>query len=236
MLIGISIYFFISAAITTAIGEQRVITLADGTRIELNTQSRLQVRYDKEVRKVVLVSGEAYFEVAHEPRPFVVEAGPRKILALGTVFVVRRERASDGEMMVTLLEGRVAVAPVNVPNVLPNRPPSEVTVLSPGKRFRMRSAAAAVIDSPPLEQQTAWMRGQLIFENTPLREAVAEFNRYNAIPIRIATPAAGDIPVGGVFRTSDSVSFAVVVAQSHDLRLIRTADALVLQSGSHPEP
>jgi transmembrane sensor len=95
---------------TTGIGEQRIVRLDDGTRLSLNSGTRVRIAYDNSERRVELERGEAYFEVAHNPaRPFIVTAGNHQVTALGTVFVVRYEAAQTA---VTLLEGKVAVLPV----------------------------------------------------------------------------------------------------------------------------
>lgn len=231
-----AIQYLGKAAITTALGEQRTLNLPDGTRVELNTQSRLVVRFDDHARTVVLTSGEAYFNVAHEVRPFVVVAGTRKVIAVGTSFLVRREEHADNAMTVTLIEGRVAVAPVSAANALPAAPTPEVVVLSAGKRFKAAQHAVPTIDTPSIDKETAWMRGQLIFDSTPLRDAAAEFNRYNTFQIRISSREAGDIPVGGVFRTGDSASFAAAVAQAHNLKLITRDNELLLESIEDQQP
>ena len=98
-----------SDAVVTGVGEQRTLTLEDGTRIQLNTDTRAVVRYDERLRRVELEKGEAMFEVARRPDwPFVVTAGDRQIRALGTAFVVRREAEV---LAVTLVEGKVTVTP-----------------------------------------------------------------------------------------------------------------------------
>jgi transmembrane sensor len=216
-------------SVTTSIGEQRTLTLPDGTRVELNTNTHLIVQFDDHARTVTLKSGEAYFNVSHERRPFVVIAGSRKIIAVGTSFLVRRE-APDDALMVTLIEGRVAVAPLSAGNVLPAGPVSSVAILSPGKRLRSVGQAPPAIDTPSIDKETAWMRGQLIFDNTPLRDAISEFNRYNAVKIRVASQVEGEIPVGGIFRIGDAASFATVVAQAHNLKVITRDRQLVLES------
>jgi transmembrane sensor len=216
-------------SITTALGEQRTLNLADGTRVELNTNTRLSVRFDDRVRTVILSSGEAYFNVAHERRPFVVKAGTRKVIALGTAFLVRCEGAADDALTVTLIEGRVAVAPVEAPNVMSVSTDTSLALLSAGKRLRVARHALTTIDTPSINQETAWMRGQLIFENTPLREAASEFNRYNTVKIQIASQQAEQILVGGIFRIGDAASFATVVAEAHHLRVIVRDRQLILE-------
>jgi transmembrane sensor len=226
---GVTWRHFLHSTVNTAVGEQRTLNLEDGTRVELNTNSHLVVQYDSHTRTVTLESGEAYFQVAHEQRPFVVIAGERKILALGTAFTVRRDESAENPLTVTLLEGRVAVAPVEMANIA-DAPVPEVKVLNPGERLRVRKHKDATLDSPSIDRATGWMRGQLIFDHTPLREAVAEFNRYSSLKITVASPSAGEIPVGGIFRISDSKSFARAVAETYSLHLTLRDNELVLDN------
>jgi len=224
-------YAWYDSCITTGIGEQKTVTLVDGTRVTLNTDTRLLVRYDQRVRRIVLSSGEAYFNVAHnEHWPFVVEVGDQKIVALGTSFMVRRTDPDRESVVVTLLEGRVAVAPLTEPDLLPVKPLPEVTLLSPGERLRTRTAKRATIESASIDQSTGWMHGQLMFDETPLREAVNEFNRYSSVKIKIGSAEVAKIPVGGVFRLGDSTSFARAVAEAHSLRLVAQGDEILLES------
>lgn len=227
-LLGWTIVFFALGEVTTAVGEQRTLNLRDGTRIELNTATRLVVKYDTKTRVVELKSGEAYFSVAHEPRPFVVMAGNRKVIAVGTSFTVRRDRSADDSVTVTLIEGKVAVAPVSAADVLPAIAIPEVTVLRAGERAHVRPRAPIAVDTPPIDRVTGWMRGQLIFDHTPLAEAVAELNRYSTTRISVASPETGRIPVSGTFRVSDSASFAEAAAQTYNLKLVNRDDELVL--------
>jgi transmembrane sensor len=226
---GIYIKDTLISGVTTTIGEQRTLTLEDGTRVELNTDSRLQVDFDRHLRAVTLKSGEAYFQVAHETRPFVVIAGDRKIVALGTEFTVRREQTSDESLTVTLIEGRVAVEPVGVSTTSSAEAPTAVTVLNPGERLRVSHHSDAKVDAPSIDKVTGWMRGQLIFDHTPLHEAATEFSRYSSVKITVMSPGTREIPVGGIFRISDAKSFARAVAQTYKLRLTRRGNELVLE-------
>lgn len=231
-------YFVLHPRVSTAIGEQRTLNLEDGTRVELNTDSHLVVSFDRHTRTVILNSGEAYFQVAREQRPFIVIAGEHKILALGTTFTVRRDESADDPVTVTLIEGRVAVAPVDIRNNAADARPAqdEVKLLTPGERLRVRKHAAPTLDSPSIDKATGWMRGQLIFDHTPLAEAAAEFSRYNQVKITVASPEAAKIPIGGVFRIGDSKSFARAVAASYDLKLTVHGDELVLKPLQDPDP
>lgn len=219
---------FFPPPVTTAVGEQRTLNLEDGTRVALNTDTRIEVRYDSQTRTVILISGEAYFQVVHESRPFVVMAGDRKIQALGTAFTVRRDDASDDALTVTLIEGRVAVAPTSAPETTSAEAAAPV-VLNAGQRLREHRHTKPSVDTPSIDKATGWMRGQLIFDHTPLREAAAEFSRYNTIKIVVASPQAAQIPIGGIFRIGDSRSFARAVAASYDLKVTQRGDELVLE-------
>jgi transmembrane sensor len=212
-------HYIYKPALTTGVGEQRTLNLIDGSRVELNTNSRVIVQFDDHTRKVSLESGEAYFAVAHERRPFIVLAGDRKIVALGTSFVVSRDAEGDGALSVTLIEGRVAVAPAAAIDVLAPEHTREVTLLDAGKRWTAARHVPPTIDSPSIEKETAWRRGQLVFDNTRLIEAATEFNRYNAVQIKIDSEDIGNIPVGGIFRTGDAITFATIVADAHHLHL-----------------
>jgi transmembrane sensor len=235
---GVTLQHFLHPDVSTAVGEQRTLNLEDGTRVELNTNSRLLVKYDHDTRTVILESGEAYFQVAREQRPFMVIAGERKILALGTSFTVRRDdTATDDPVTVTLIEGRVAVAPVDTTTTASvPKSPDEVTILAPGERINLRKHAKPTVDSPSIDKATGWMRGQLIFDHTPLRDAVAEFNRYSALKIEVASEQTGAIPVGGIFRISDSQSFARAVADTYDLRVVQHDSELILDTASSGSP
>jgi len=145
--------WFSVPSVVTEVGEQRTVNLHDGTRVQLNTDTKLQVEFDDRVRRVVLRSGEAFFAVAHERRPFVVMAGDRKVIAIGTSFVVRKGEQADSPLTVTLIEGRVAVAKAEAADVLPPDKPSGMTILKSGERLRLKSDGQTQVDLPWLD---AW--------------------------------------------------------------------------------
>jgi transmembrane sensor len=219
--------------VTTAVGEQRTLSLDDGTRIELNTDSSVVVQYDDHTRKITLRSGEAYFQVAPEHRPFRVIAGDRQIVALGTAFTVRRDLDTVADpLTVTLIEGRVAVAPIDamVPHASSPAPIPDVTVLSTGERLRVHPQGS-VVDQPAIDKLTAWTRGELMFDSVSLHEAVVELNRYSHIKVVLASPELGELPVGGIFRAGDSLSFARAVSQTYNLSFTRQGIEIILGPG-----
>ena len=224
-----TLYLLKDDTLSTGPGEQRTVDLADGSQVILNANSRVRVRYDDRTRKVTLVSGEALFKVAkHQPAPFVVLIGARKVIAVGTSFEVRREDPTVSSFSVTLVEGRVAIEPASWSNDLPAAATPGLILLSPGERLRISQDAADLLDQPALEKVTAWQRGQLIFEDASLREAAAEFNRYSKLKVTVAPDVPATLRVGGVFKIGDPATFARAMANAYHLRLVNRDRELVL--------
>jgi transmembrane sensor len=224
-----AIYRARDGSLATGPGEQRTVVLTDGTQVSLNANTRVLVQYDAHARKVTLTRGEALFEVVkHQSRPFVVVVGARKVIALGTSFMVHREESASSAFAVTLVEGRVAVEPASWPDVLPSAPTAGLTLLSSGERLNVGADASETVDKPSLDRVTAWRRGQLIFDDTSLGEAAAEFNRYGPMTISVDGATAAKLRVGGVFRIGDSASFAHAMADAYHLRLIEHGRKIVL--------
>jgi transmembrane sensor len=212
--------------VATGVGEQRLVTLDDGSKILLNTSTRLVVKYDKFARRVDLEKGEALFDVIKNPhRPFVVMAGGREVTALGTSFDVRRDGT---QVTVTLLEGKVTVAGVSETQDAALSVPAEVEVLHPGQRLTFAAGRAPLLDQPQIQKVTDWQIGQVSLDNLSLAEAVAEMNRYSVVQMRIERPEAAKVRVSGIFRAGDSMSFARAVAQTYGLRPVEQANAILL--------
>lgn len=219
--IGIILMFARPSAYSTAVGEQKVATLSDGSRIALNTDSSVEVRYDSDERLVELDRGEAMFEVAHNSaRPFIVRAGNKQVRAVGTSFVVRRDR--DG-VMVTLLEGKVAVT-----DVTPETSATKPTYLNPGERLRVSVGKPSKIDAQPADVATAWRRGQAVFSDTSLGDAISELNRYGGPRLATDDPRLAGLKISGVFATNDTNEFANAVAALHGLRVEQRGQTIVI--------
>lgn len=180
--------------VATALGEQRTVKLADGTTLRLNTQSVVEVRMTRHRREVRLRTGEAAFDVAQDAsRPFVVAAGDGTVTALGTQFEVRN---MVDAVAVTLMEGRVQIARISH---------GEVESLRPGQQASYSENADGIVTrNVDVAALTSWMTGRLEFRGTPLKDIVAEANRYSAKKIRIGDPSIGGLAVSGTFRTGDT--------------------------------
>lgn len=216
---GVAFYYWRLDALVTGVGQQRVQLLPDGTRVELNTNTRIEVHYDQQARRVRLIRGEAWFEVAKRPTwPFLVSVDGEVIRALGTSFIVRR----DGEdLSVTLVEGQVSVAS------LTQSEPKDAQLLAPGQRLVI-SQHDSTVDRPDLPRVTAWRHGRVQFDATPLAEAAAEMNRYNKTRVVLADADLAGLRVGGVFRAGDSDEFVRVVSTAFGLRAERRGGEIVL--------
>lgn len=190
----------------TAIGGRRTIALADGSQIELNTDTILRADITARRRKLWLDKGEAYFQVKHDAsHPFTVIVGNHRITDLGTKFLIRRD---PRRIEVSLLEGR---ARFDAPHG--NMKPSALD-LSPGDRVTVEGGSIVLTRQSPLvqERDLAWRRGLLVFDGTALADAAEEFNRYNREKIVIKDPMIGRTPIGGTFR-ADNISSFISVAQ-----------------------
>jgi transmembrane sensor len=186
---------------STQVGALATVPLADGSAITLNTDSQIHVNLASTERVVTLDRGEAFFEVAKDPsRPFVVKIGNRRVTAVGTQFTVRRDQ-SDIRVLVT--EGRVQV----IHEALLSR--SGATQVGAGSEARTEGDSV-LVDQPKSSQvddSLSWRSGYLVFHETPLAEAIAEFNRYNTRKIVIADPTIASLRIGGRFRFTDSGAF-----------------------------
>lgn len=210
----------------TARGEIRKLNLEDGTRVTLDTLSRLSVRYGSATRLVSLEAGEALFEVAKDPgRPFIVQAGNVRVRAVGTAFVV--DRRSDASVDVIVTHGTVDVwREASSPEPAVRVDAHKRLVTTP-----VQAAQPAELTAAQLAGAVAWENGVIDLNGRTIQEAAAEFNRYNARTIVIRDPALGSQTVVGQFQTTDPVAFVTAAAAMLDARVRTDGDRLILESG-----
>jgi transmembrane sensor len=228
-----AVYYWRDNALMTAVGQQQVRVLRDGTRVVLNTDTRIEVNYDEHMRRVRLVRGEAWFDVSKRPTwPFLVSVGDREIRALGTSFIVRHDNVLD--LSVTLVDGRISVAPVAGDGETPPRAPQ---VLIPGQRLVISRHHAPAVDQPELSRVTAWERGRVEFDETPLEDATIEMNRYTTTRVVVQDTEVAQLRIGGVFRAGDSDEFVKIVTAAFGLRAERKGgDTVLSRSTTQPPP
>lgn len=232
--------FWLNPSYSTGIGEQRVLRLDDGTRITLNSDTRLAVAYRKLQRRVQVERGEAYFEVAKDrARPFLVRAGEHRVQALGTVFVVRYD---DQRMAVMLVEGRIAVsqeggasetaaAAIDETRAGSAASLAKEIILTPGERLTFMGGSSVTIDEPRIDAVTAWRRGEVVLDRTSLADAIAEMNRYDATALVIDDPQIGNLEISGIYQTGNSEVFAAAVARLYALQVVH-ADGQIRLTGA----
>lgn len=188
-----------SPTYSTQIGEQRSVTLSDGSRIELNADSSIRVRFTADQRLVELTAGQALFSVAKNPqRPFIVRTGDTDVKVVGTQFDVYRK---GSQTVVTVVEGRVAVTGRDQASAIPTTSGASVepVLLSAGEQAVIRPSAVIAPQPANVEAAVAWTDGLLMFESTPLREVVHEFNRHNLKPLVIENESLQSLEISGVF-------------------------------------
>lgn len=208
-----------AATYSTALGERKLLTLADGTEIELNTNTEIQASVIGAERRIRIEKGEAYFRVKHDPaHPFIVVAAGQKIVDIGTEFVVRQ---MPGALRVAVLEGRVGFG---------NAKSRAAEELESGDVATARNDSISVTHEPipDIVNGLSWRHGKLVFHHTALIEAAAEFNRYNREKLVVADAAAGEITINGTFSTADIHAFARLAHAVLGLSVAENGDAIVI--------
>ncbi|QJU60085.1 DUF4880 domain-containing protein [Sphingomonas sp. AP4-R1] len=215
---GLSVLFLTdrSQAYATQVGEQQMITLEDGSKVTLDTDTRLTVHYSHSLRRISLERGQAFFVVAHaSDRPFVVEAEGAKVRATGTRFEVRRVGDATA---VTLVEGSVEVT-----DAAAHQP----TRLTSGEQFELRGKTAPRVHRVDVAADTAWRRGRIILDKVTLADAVAEVNRYTRTPIALDAAGYAGNRFSGSFHTGDTKSFVTAATALLPLKADPRSDGRV---------
>jgi len=213
----------------TAPGEQRAVTLVDGSRVTLNTRTRLAVRFTHHARDVVLEGGEAFFEVARDTsRPFTVLTSLGTARAVGTRFNVYLE---DRQLTVTTEHGQVLVGE--------KRGDSGVLVDAGRQAEVGPDLARPVVRAADLTRILNWRNERLEADDVPLAVVLRDFSRYTLVPVRSATPEIGAVRVTAVVRTGDIDSLEAMLKGALGLEVERRGGEMVVvrarpgQSSSH---
>jgi transmembrane sensor len=212
---------------TTRAGERRVVTLADGSEVALDSRSEVSVRYSAHARELTLTQGQARFDVAHDiERPFAVTADGHKVIATGTSFNVDLFGPS---LLVTLIEGRVVVASaaswVNQTKVDMQvaRIPLDV-----GEQIVFSPKKPPSVAHVNLGQAIAWQNGEVVSENDALTTVVARINRYARDAFIIGDAQTGELHISGVFHTGDVDGFVSTIVEYLPVRAEKQADGTTL--------
>jgi transmembrane sensor len=226
--VGVGTYFAIAPTgerYATPIGGIASVPLQDGSSVTLNTASEVRVELTPNERHIRLNKGEAFFEVAKDPkRPFIVQVGTKRVIAVGTKFSVRRD---GDDVRVAVTEGKVEVTDTRGSSARNSRSPPSVggegsgggslhegeVFLTPGHIASAGDAGIVVEDRPLAEvvDDLSWRQGYLTFHETSLADAVAEFNRYNTHQIAVADSGVAAIRISGTFRAVNYRAFIQVL-------------------------
>lgn len=236
------LHYFQASTYATATGEQRSIALVDGSVIELNSRSKVEVRFSKTQRDVNLVSGQALFHVAKDPaRPFIVASEGTRVRAVGTQFDVYKKH---GGTIVTVVEGTVVVVRSGVepsnplegsgtPNVpvQSNADPgasliANAVYLSAGEQLTVTPKTERKTAHPNVASATAWTQRELVFDSASLSEVAEEFNRYNDRQLVIDDSALYDFHISGVFSSTDPASLIRFLRQRPGVEVTETASEI----------
>jgi len=200
----------------TIVGEQNNFTMSDGTHIQLNTNSIVEVAYSSSFRQLTLVQGEAEFDVAKDKsRPFTVTSGEKSFTALGTTFNVQKSNNQKMELMVT--EGRVLITEADealemIKQTLlttnKNTKKSELPgiLVTSGEKAIIAQHTETPVEKVSLEQvkrDLAWQQGMLVFDGEPLSKALIEISRYTSSRFKISDPKIASMKVSGYFKAND---------------------------------
>jgi transmembrane sensor len=225
----------------TRVGEQRDVTLPDGSRVTLNTNTLLTVHYSKARRYVEVLRGEALFaEKTDSARPFEVEAGGVLTRALGTEFNIDLR---GSRVTVSVLEGAVSVTPTTAEaggSVLPPRDAQSgesaaVTTLSKGQAIDFRASGGRMQEhQADLRRIDAWRTRRLEFTDTPLPDAIDEFNRYSSVRVVVGAPELASVRVSGVFRIGDADGFLYGLREALKLETHESPGEVVVIPAAQP--
>jgi len=228
----------------TATGEVREVRLADGTTVELNAQTRMDVEMDRDSRRVRLSTGDAVFHVAVDGRPFIVSTARGSVAALGTSFAVRQE---GGTMEVSVLSGRVAVTraaaglPLTVYDGKVDFTPRPATaVLDPGERIDVSAILHDQESVAPdaLRRDLAWRDGVVVYEDEPLQAVIRDMRRYSRVSIHLADRDLRDLRVTGRFPIGDPAALLAHLSDHDGVQVDRGGPRWVVlrrnEEAGHP--
>jgi len=211
----------------TDIGEMTTVVLFDGSLLQLNTDSLVQVEFSSTHRKVQLIRGEVYFDVVKNSRkPFVVESGDDRVTAIGTAFSVNAAQKSAMEVIVT--EGKVRVNRASGGNTVLY----DDVYLTPRQKVVVRNNRPEVSVDENLETSLAWREGMVIFQGENLADVVREIDRYTPLSFRLLDEELASISVGGYFKTGDLDQLLLVLEQNFGVAHQKIGSEILLSKAS----
>lgn len=227
--------------LSSPIGEQSTFTMSDGTHIQLNTNSVVEVAYSVSYRQLTLVRGEARFDVAKDKaRPFTVTSGEKSFTALGTIFNVQKDGDHEMELMVT--EGRVLITKASeaieiIKQTLLTSNESTTAkdlpgiLVTSGEKAVIEQYTATPVQKISLDQvqrDLAWQQGMLVFNGELLSNALIEVSRYTSSQFEIVDPQIANVKVSGYFKANDVDGLLASLNSNFNISFSKRADNTIL--------
>ncbi len=238
---------------TTEVGGHRKILLSDGTLLDLNTDSEIEVDYSLGRRKVRLLKGEAFFEVSHDiNRPFIVYAGETSVRAVGTAFVVR---LMSEKFEVTVTEGKIEISQTSLNEKTVNDKENylagsqlgrnqlvskqeksiyleagEKVVYNKSYQNLLQEKLIETMSKGEIKRMLSWQDGLFEFSDTPLVEVIRDLSRYTSMKIEISDPKLRELKFGGLFRTNELQALFDALETTFDVVIERNNDNHVIIS------
>lgn len=206
----------------TAKGQRSTIALADGSMLQLNTNTRVTALLEDDERHVTIEQGEAFFSVKRdEDRPFIVDAGETQVRVLGTKFNVRLGASSN---VVSVLSGLVSVAQRSDDDDV-----QQVALLHAGEQAEHDTAKKeAVVEGFDQGSVMAWQTGKALYHETPLSVVVEDLNRYFSAPLQIVDAQLADLPVSGTFNLTDQDVVVDALESAFSIEAVKRLDGVIL--------
>jgi transmembrane sensor len=201
----------------TAIGETRVLVLEDGSQISLNADTAIETRYSDRERRIVLLRGEAFFDVAKNPqRPFIVENDGLKAQALGTHYAVRA-RSGSLPQEVQVEEGEVEVETA-----------AGIARLAAGDVATLDRDGAIIRSQQDVTNNTAWREGKLVFSGQSLRQVLQILAQYRHGRIVVLDDTAAGLSVSGIFDLHDTDQALRILEGNLPVKVTKLSDLMVV--------
>jgi transmembrane sensor len=222
----------------TLTGEVQTVALTDGSSVNLNSRSGLEVKFDNKRRWIRLRDGEAVFQVAKDDRPFIVKTDLATVTAVGTVFSINARastvRVSVLEGMVSVSAGRTGTALTEYDSYLLLRFSDEIALLGAGQRLELtrESQRFETVSATRMNDELSWRDGEIVFDETPLVVALVEMRRHIGSRIFIGDPRLNNLRVSGRFPTGSPEMFlarladefgVVVTVENNNMTVLRAS-------------
>lgn len=218
-------------------GAVHSLKLVDGTLVQLDRNSAIDVHFDARYRRIEVLRGHALFDVGKDPaRPMLVNVGGHVLQDIGTVFDVRRDASGD---TLTVISGRVRV--LNVPNAQAKQGDAPlagdaIADLTAGQQIELDPAGVGPVRPAKITQAIAWLPTEIRFQHETIGDVARRFNAYTSRPLVIENDAIADKRISGIFHADNPQAFVAYLSTLPNVKVIDTADRIRVVASSRQAP